>query len=107
MRLLRGSLAQREFSRALGFTSNVAYTWETGRRFPEASVFLRAAERMKPGFAARVREVLALPAAPKAQRLASARGVQWLAVELAGQTPVGELSAQLGVDRTTLSRWLR
>ncbi len=70
-------------------------------------MFLRAAERTKPGFAARMREVLALPVTPKAQRLASPRGVHWLVVELAGQTPVGELSSQLGVDRTTLSRWLR
>lgn len=107
MRALRGGSSQREFSRALGFTSNVAYTWETGRRFPEASVFLRAASRTKTDFEKRLRDVLALPEPPRALRFGTARGVHWLMGELSRQTPVGELASQLEVDRTTLSRWLR
>jgi hypothetical protein len=60
MRVLRGPASQRAYSRALGFTSNVAYSWETGRRFPEASVFLRAAGRNVAGFDAAARGVLSL-----------------------------------------------
>jgi transcriptional regulator with XRE-family HTH domain len=107
MRVLRGGASQRQFSRALGFTSNVAYTWETGRRFPEASVFLRAAGKLEQDFEKRLREVLALPEPPRALRFGTPRGVHWLVGELSRQTPVGELALQLEVDRTTLSRWVR
>jgi len=34
VRQLRGSQSQPAFSKALGFTSNVVYTWESGRRYP-------------------------------------------------------------------------
>ena len=107
MRALRAKASQRSFSRALGFTSNVAYSWETGRRFPEASVFLRATTRARQGFDAALREALALELVLGTTRLGTPRGVQKLVSELAGQTPLGELARQLGVDRTTLSRWLR
>lgn len=105
MRVLRGAASQRAYSRALGFTSNVAYSWETGRRFPEASVFLRAAGRKVPGFEAALPGVLSL-GAPGSARLATPRGVQHLVSELARETPRVELARNLGVDRTTLSRWL-
>lgn len=106
MRVLRGSASQRAYSRALGFTSNVAYSWETGRRFPEASVFLRAAGRAVAGFDAALAGVLSLARAPGSARLGTPRGVQQLVLELARETPRGELARSLGVDRTTLSRWL-
>jgi DNA-binding transcriptional ArsR family regulator len=54
-----------------------------------------------------MKEVLALPEPPRALRLGTPRGVHWLVGELSRQTPVGELSSQLEVNRTTLSRWLR
>ncbi|HEX2879444.1 MAG TPA: helix-turn-helix transcriptional regulator, partial [Polyangiaceae bacterium] len=41
---LRGRRSQLQLSRKLGFTSNVIYTWESGRRFPEVSNFFRIAE---------------------------------------------------------------
>lgn len=106
MRVLRGSASQRAYSRALGFTSNVAYSWETGRRFPEASVFLRAAARKVPELEAALPSVLALARAPGSARLGTPRGVQQLVLELARETPRVELARNLGVDRTTLSRWL-
>jgi transcriptional regulator with XRE-family HTH domain len=106
MRVLRGAASQRAYSRALGFTSNVAYSWETGRRFPEASVFLRAAGRAVAGFDAALPGVLSLARAPGGARLSTPRGVQQLVLELARETPRVELARNLGVDRTTLSRWL-
>lgn len=106
MRVLRGSVSQRAYSRALGFTSNVAYSWETGRRFPEASVFLRAAGLAVAGFEAALPGVLSLARLPGRTRLGTPRGVQQLVLELARETPRGELARNLGVDRTTLSRWL-
>lgn len=45
MRALRGSRSQQAFSRRLGYSTNVAYAWESGRRSPTASEALRAAMR--------------------------------------------------------------
>jgi transcriptional regulator with XRE-family HTH domain len=106
MRALRGSLSQRAFSRSLGFTSNVAYAWESGRRFPEASVLFKLAER-SPGFRERLCRLLELTPNPRVRRLGSARAVHWLLGELCGDMPLRELSDRVGVDRNTLARWLR
>src|SRR5262245_34102929 len=46
VRALRGGRSQVAFARRLGFRSNAVYTWESGRRWPAASVFLDAAERV-------------------------------------------------------------
>ena len=45
LRALRGSRSQLAFSRRLRYRSNVAASWEGGRRFPTASVALVAARR--------------------------------------------------------------
>ena len=43
LRALRGSRSQAAFSRRLGYRANVVHAWESGRRWPAASEFLRAA----------------------------------------------------------------
>lgn len=43
LRALRGRRSQRALSRRLGFRTNVAYTWESGRRWPTAAEALRVA----------------------------------------------------------------
>src|SRR5262245_61215429 len=45
LRALRGRRSQIQFSRRLGYSTNVAYTWEAGRSAPTASAALRAARR--------------------------------------------------------------
>jgi transcriptional regulator with XRE-family HTH domain len=45
LRALRGRRSQTAFSRRLGYTTNVAYAWEAGRRFPTAAEAFRAASR--------------------------------------------------------------
>ena len=42
---LRGHRSQVQWSRWLGYRSNVAYSWEKGRRWPTAAETLRAASR--------------------------------------------------------------
>ena len=44
VRHLRGRRAQQALGKRLGFGSNVVHTWETGRRAPEVSQFLRLAQ---------------------------------------------------------------
>lgn len=107
MRCLRGDHSQRDFSKALGFTSNVVYTWETGRRFPEASTFFKAAARFEPRFIQRFLALLRADAKSlERSNPATSRGVQRLVEHLCQGVPMAELSERLGVDRTTLSRWV-
>lgn len=47
LRALRGSRSQTAFSRRLGYSTNVAYGWESGRRAPNTSEVLRAAARIR------------------------------------------------------------
>ena len=42
---LRGSRSQTAWSRRLGYRSNVAYAWESGRRWPTAAETFRACGR--------------------------------------------------------------
>src|SRR5262245_58231269 len=42
-RALRGCRSQPALARRLGYRANVAYTWESGRRFPGAQVLFRLA----------------------------------------------------------------
>jgi len=42
---LRGKRSQVAWSRRLGYRSNVAYTWEAGRRFPTVAETFRAVQR--------------------------------------------------------------
>jgi hypothetical protein len=46
LRALRGRRSQAGFSRRLGYRTNVAYVWESGRAAPTAATTLRAAERV-------------------------------------------------------------
>lgn len=47
LRALRGRRSQTAFSRRLGYSTNVAYGWESGRRAPNTSEVLRAAARIR------------------------------------------------------------
>ena len=44
---LRGKRSQVAWSRRLGYRSNVAYAWESGRRWPTAAETLRACARAR------------------------------------------------------------
>ncbi len=107
VRYLRRGRSQPAFSRLLGFASNVVYTWESGRRYPEVSVFLRAAELAEVPVRERILgflpEVGTLVDSP---RLASPRAVHRMTTLLVGRAPKRDLARRIGVDRTTLARWL-
>jgi len=93
-------------SRQLGFRSNVVYSWEHGRRHPEFSLFLRAAFHSLPGLSAQLAQFFELDEGVFAgRRVYSPRTVTRLVVQLVGSTAKTNLSAQIGVDRTTLGRW--
>lgn len=105
MRALRGRRSQPAFSRSLGFRSNAAYAWESGRRYPEASLFFKAALRdrdLRPALS----RFFELPEDSFVGRRAFAtRTITALVAQLVGSTAKVALAPQLGIDRTTLARW--
>lgn len=108
MRALRGARSQTAFSRRLGYSTNVAYAWESGTRAPTASQMLRAATRvgvdvhaaLEPFFQRRLPETLREldPSAP--------RFVAALLRELHGSGPMRVLAERVGVSRSAISRIL-
>ena len=106
LRALRGRRSQTAFSRRLGYRSNVAYTWESGRRWPTASVTLRAAERTGVDVRAFLRTFLAGEGA-WSQSPSSSEGVASLLRALRADTPVVELARRVGRSRFAVSRWLK
>jgi hypothetical protein len=104
VRSLRGRRSQAGLSRQLGYTSNVLYTWESGRRTPTASAFFRLAARCRIDVAARLSSFLAERAARA--DASNAAGVAQLVRTLLSDWPIVELAASIGADRTTVGRWV-
>lgn len=106
MRALRGNRSQPAFSRKLGYRSNPVYSWESGRRHPEVSLFLKAAMLGAVDRRDALSGFFDLPSeAFEGRRATSPRTVMHLVQLLVGSTPKSQLAQQLGVDRTTLGRW--
>jgi len=105
---LRGRRSQLQLSRKLGFTSNVIYTWESGRRFPEVSNFFRIAELARVPVKERLLAFLGESARGlKAHSVTSPRTVASLVQLLTSASHKNDLAARLAVDRGTLSRWIK
>jgi len=102
MRALRGHRSQVQFSRRLGFTSNVAAEWEAGRRFPTAPGMLHAAERV----GIQLDEVFERFEARSAARF-QGRETLWAWLEaFRGGRSIGEIAATCGRTRHQVGRWL-
>lgn len=108
MRALRGKRSQAAFSRRLGYATNVAYTWEAGRRFPTPAEMFRAATlvhidvraAIAPFFGRVLPEPLAdLDPADPAFAAALLRALR-------GTLPMEHLAAASGQSRSTVSRVL-
>jgi transcriptional regulator with XRE-family HTH domain len=102
---LRGQRSQVGLSRRLGYTSNVLYTWEHGRRAPVASAFFRLAARVGVDVNDGLRHFLADRGSvlPDVRRPA---GVSELVRALMTDWPIVELAESVGADRTTVGRWV-
>jgi len=105
LRALRARRSQRAFSRRLGYRSNVAHDWESGRRMPTAATTLRSCHRL------RIKVIDAFERFQPACAKALGRGpdfdvAAWLS-ELAGSLAVAELAARSGLSRYAVGRSLR
>ena len=108
LRELRGARSQTAFSRRLGYSSNVAYAWESGRRFPTAAELLGAASRLGIDVRGAVEPFLQRHLSDALRRLdpGSAEFTAELLRELRGTASIHSLAARAGIGRSSLSRIL-
>jgi transcriptional regulator with XRE-family HTH domain len=108
LRTLRGRRSQAAFCRRLGYKSNVAYTWESGRGFPSAAQALQIARKMGVDLEAALRRfyVVAPPWLDDID-VATRAGVAALLRDLRGTTTLVELASSSGKTRFAVSRWLK
>lgn len=108
LRELRGARSQTAFSRRLGYTSNVAYTWESGRRFPTAAELFAAAARVGVDVRAAIEPFLQRHLSEALRHLdpGSPEFTAELLRELRGASSIQALAARAGISRSALSRLL-
>jgi transcriptional regulator with XRE-family HTH domain len=104
---VRGSMSQEHLSRRLGYSSNVLYLWERGRRLPTVGAFFRLAElRRHPVHESVDRFASAWAGAeglgPRVRPVAVPQLMRWMA----GEQSSVDLARLTGFDRTTIGRWL-
>lgn len=103
-RALRGRRSQPALSRRLGFTSNVVYAWESGRRAAAASVFFRLAALGKIDVAAALAG-FAGDAGLRGLDFGSPSASAQLLRALRADRPLSEIARAVDADRTTVARW--
>jgi DNA-binding phage protein len=107
LRAARGRRSQVAWSRRLGSRGNVAYSWESGRRFPTAARAFWALGRAGRDARAALRSFYRAPPAWLGDvALDTREGVVQLLADLRGHVPIAELAARTGKSRFSVSRWL-
>ena len=107
LRALRGRRSQRALSRRLGYRTNIAYRWESGRCWPTACKTLEALERLGLSPVEKLRGFFARePAWLRAHTRPSAALVSELLRDLRGQQSLVSLAERSGFSRFQLARWL-
>ena len=108
VRALRGQRSQVAWSRRLGYRSNVAASWEHGRRWPTAAETFRASARTGVDVRAAWARFFADVPPDWLARLdpTTTRGVAALLDEVRANTPIVELAERTGISRYAISRWL-
>jgi len=105
--LLRGRRSQVAWSRRLGYRSNVAYSWESGRRWPTAAETFRAIRRSGIDLEAGLTTFYGDPP-PWLHDLdaASPEALARLMDDLRGKTSITDLAKTAELSRYSVSRWL-
>jgi hypothetical protein len=108
LRAMRGKRSQRALSRRLGYRTNIAYRWESGRCWPTASNAMRALKKL--GW--NLQEALIRfegRSASWAKRcdLTTREGIVTLLDELRQRVPVVAIARVTGHSRFAVARWLK
>jgi len=107
LRALRGSRSRAEFSRRMGYRSNVAHRWEARRSWPTAARYLQLWRRLHPeGSSCFERFFQRAPTWLAEHVPESPEGVAAFMRELRGKAPIGSLAELAGSSRYRISRWL-
>jgi hypothetical protein len=107
LRAARGTSSQTKFSRWLGFRSNVAYAWESGRAYPTAAQMLAIFARRRVSIRAVFEQFHGRkPRWLDAARVTAPETVAAFLDELRGRQAVSHLATAAGVSRFALARWL-
>lgn len=108
LRELRGARSQTAFSRRLGYSTNVAYTWESGRRFPTAAELFGAATRLGIDVRGAVQPFLQRHLSDELRTLepGTREFCAELLRELRGTASIQALAERAGISRSALSRIL-
>lgn len=108
LRAARGRRSQLEFSRRLGYRSNIARRWEAGECWPTASDFLRAYARLRPGLQhAYTKFFQRAPDWLGATSPFDSAAIAAFLRQLKGKTPIGVIADRTGRNRYGIGRWLR
>lgn len=108
VRALRGARSQSEFSRRLGYRSNIAHRWESGRCWPTAADFLRACQQSRPALARCFERFFQRkPEWFDARDPFSVQNIAAFLRDLQGKAPLVELARRSGHNRYSVGRWLR
>ncbi|MEY4545438.1 MAG: Family ership [Pseudomonadota bacterium] len=107
LRALRGRRSRPAFSRFLGYRSNIAQHWETGRSWPTATTFFGICRRLRLIPEPRIRAFLQRsPHWLETADFSQKASVGALLSELRGGNPVSVLASRSGYNRFSVSRWL-
>ena len=102
VRALRGRRSQTSLSKRLGYSTNVVYLWESGRRMPRATELFRIVARTGRSQAA----LAALYRLPGAVDLREPAGIAALLVAMRGGARATDVARRCGVSRYIAARWL-
>lgn len=107
LRHLRGKRSQVGFSRRLGYQSNIAYRWETGRCWPTAVDALSMVNKQATNVASALVAFYGKqpPWLAKTDPL-SREGVAAFLDDLRGQSSISDVARRAGVSRFAAGRWL-
>src|SRR5262245_21153082 len=108
LRALRGKRSQRALSRRLGYRTNIAYTWESGRSFPTAARTFAVAERVGIDVRSAIGAFFGTPPAWVGESAPATReGVARLLAELRGRQSIVDIARAVGKSRFATARWLQ
>ena len=105
---IRGKRSQAAFSRRLGYRSNVAHSWESGRAYPTAAAFFRICERVGIDSGAPVSTFYRVtPPRLESVALTQPEGVAALLADLASKRSISDIAHRAGRSRFAVSRWIK
>ncbi len=107
-RALRGKRSQTAFNRRLGYRSNTAYRWESGRCFPTAATFFAAYEKLHGSLTPTLSNFFGRESGTTTSDVAHAsrEGVAALLDELRGGVAIVSLARRAERSRFSVARWL-